>query len=252
MQVGSAALDLLLKTATVPQKNELTGRVENVPAFLHTHAFNRTGKHKTRYGVVEWHPELRKQMQDGETAVQGMLHPRYMPMLVKPRPWRRFNDGGYLTLSSMVMRGVYSRQGPSAQQLDELKKWESGLFVAGDGMKRLYEALNILGAQGWKINASVLHTMNTLWEQGGGIAGLPSRTPLTAPEPPVRLMSLVSCLDCSLGTRLCELSSSHRSVGVWRGWRVRSNRSFTRITTAARWWWGPRCRRWRCGTTGER
>ena len=104
-----------------------------MPAFLHTHLFTQRGKRRSRYGVVEWHPELRLQMSQGEAAVQDMLHPRYMPMLVKPRPWRRFNDGGYLTLSSVVMRGVYSRQGPSAHQLEELRRWESPGGPHGDG-----------------------------------------------------------------------------------------------------------------------
>jgi DNA-directed RNA polymerase len=50
----------------------------------------------------------------------------------------------------------------------------------------MYGALNILGEQGWKINKDVLKTMNALWDSGGGVAGLPSRTVTALPDPPVR------------------------------------------------------------------
>eukprot|EP00959_Pyramimonas_sp_CCMP1952_P239858 5012520-Pyramimonas_sp.AAC.1 len=38
-------------------------------------------------------------------------------MLVPPRPWRSYNDGGHLTIQSVVMRGSYSRIGPSPAQV---------------------------------------------------------------------------------------------------------------------------------------
>lgn len=55
---------------------------------------------------------------------QKDVHPRYLPMLVPPRPWRRYNDGGHITIPSVVMRGNYSRLGPSPAQLQQLQEYE--------------------------------------------------------------------------------------------------------------------------------
>ena len=42
---------------------------------------------------------------------------RPWPTVVPPRPWTRFNRGGYLREDTMVMRGHYTIHGPSKPQL---------------------------------------------------------------------------------------------------------------------------------------
>jgi len=52
-------------------------------------------------------------------------------------------------------------------------------------MPRVYDALNVLGSQSWRINPSVHETMRRAWEGGGGLADLPPRSDIALPEPPV-------------------------------------------------------------------
>ena len=33
-----------------------------------------------------------------------MIHPKHLPMLVEPRPWRKYDDGGYLIHNVPIMR----------------------------------------------------------------------------------------------------------------------------------------------------
>lgn len=45
------------------------------------------------------------------------------------------------------------------------------------------QGLDILGAVPWRLNVPVLEVVRTLWENGGGVAGLPARSRLPLPEP---------------------------------------------------------------------
>lgn len=72
-----------------------------------------------RYGSVWWDDAVMNIIND-ESVVRLALQPRYLPMIVPARPWTRYNDGGHLVLESLMMRGGYSRQGPSVAQMREL------------------------------------------------------------------------------------------------------------------------------------
>ena len=57
--------------------------------------------------------------------VAESLHPRHLPMLVKPKPWLSYNSGGYLYSRSWAMRfkdsreqEVYLRHASEAGQLE--------------------------------------------------------------------------------------------------------------------------------------
>ena len=53
---------------------------------------------------------------------------------------------------------------------------------------QVYEALNALGEQGWRINKPVLAVIEATWRAGGHIADLPpllpTASPIPAPETP--------------------------------------------------------------------
>ncbi|KAK3262316.1 hypothetical protein CYMTET_28820 [Cymbomonas tetramitiformis] len=155
-KVGAAVLNIFMTVATVRSEGA------DVSALVHSYRFKDQPKTASRYGVVEWHPEAAKLLEDAHKD-RAVEHPRYMPMLVPPRPWRRYNDGGHLTISSVVMRGAYSRAGPSPAQIAELKKYERG---SPDSFQQVYDALNVLGSQRWSINRPVFDVMSALWEKG--------------------------------------------------------------------------------------
>ena len=70
-----------------------------------------------------------------------MLMPRYLPMLVPPEPWRRYNRGAYLTFQSPVMR-VRGEEQQMRLLREADQQMESG---SGRGMQTVYDALNALG-----------------------------------------------------------------------------------------------------------
>jgi DNA-directed RNA polymerase len=192
--VGAALTNLLLNTARVkvPGPNdsafkslgdgsdggELPDLLE-VPAFYHDYTFHKGQK----YGTISWHEAFYGFMDD-EHMIRATLSPvRYMPMVTPPRPWTRFNAGGYLRSESIVMRGHYSLHGPSKKQMLALHAAQSGAEVSGaaPAFQPVLDALNVLGKTAWVINDPVLRVMEEVWARGGGKAGVPPRA--NVPDP---------------------------------------------------------------------
>jgi len=119
--------------------------------------------------------------------IRATLSPvRYMPMVTPPRPWTRFNAGGYLRSESIVMRGHYSLHGPSKKQMLALHHAQ-GVGESGNvkpGFQPVLDALNVLGKTPWVINDPVLKVMEEVWATGGGKAGVPPRSNLDDPQWP--------------------------------------------------------------------
>eukprot|EP00252_Welwitschia_mirabilis_P023890 TRINITY_DN6880_c0_g2_i1.p1 TRINITY_DN6880_c0_g2~~TRINITY_DN6880_c0_g2_i1.p1 ORF type:complete len:988 (-),score=209.84 TRINITY_DN6880_c0_g2_i1:846-3809(-) len=173
-KVGSLLLELLLQTAFIqpPADQNMDGPPDIRPAFKHTFKTTvgeKSGKKTRRYGVIECDPLLRKGI--GENA-RHMVIP-YMPMLVRPVPWTRYNKGGYLFLPSYVMRIHGARQ-----QREALKR------APPKQLGRVYQVLNILGSTKWRINNRVLDVVDKIWSEGGGIADLVDRRDIPLPEKP--------------------------------------------------------------------
>jgi DNA-directed RNA polymerase len=153
-----------------------------VPAFYHDYAFHKGQK----YGTISWHEAFYGFMDD-EHMIRATLSPvRYMPMVTPPRPWTRFNAGGYLRRESVVMRGHYSLHGPSKKQLLALHAAQSGAEGAGvpPAFQPVLDALNVLGRTAWVINDPVLRVMEEVWARGGGVAGVPPRENASDPAWP--------------------------------------------------------------------
>ena len=192
-KVGAALTNLLLNTARVkvPGPNQSAREsagdgsdggfadLLEVPAFYHDYTFHKGQK----YGTISWHEAFYGFMDD-EHMIRATLSPvRYMPMVTPPRPWTRFNAGGYLRSESIVMRGHYSLHGPSKKQMLALHAAQSGAEVSGaaPAFQPVLDALNVLGKTAWVINDPVLRVMEEVWARGGGKAGVPPRA--NVPDP---------------------------------------------------------------------
>lgn len=119
-------------------------------------------------GIVRANPALLAALQGAE--VEG-ANPKQFPMVVPPRPWTGVREGGYLRLKVPIVR-------PKLGSRSSL-----GVAEMAD-MPQVYDALNVLGAQAWRVNPFVHETMRRAWEGGGGLADLPPRADLELPEPP--------------------------------------------------------------------
>ena len=119
--------------------------------------------------------------------IRATLSPvRYMPMVTPPRPWTRFNAGGYLRTESIVMRGHYTTHGPSKRQMLALHGEQSGAEHEGrtPNFQPVLDALNVLGRTSWRINDDVLKVMEEVWATGGGRADVPPREAVPDPAWP--------------------------------------------------------------------
>lgn len=60
------------------------------PAFYHSYEYQRGQK----LGVIRLNPVVTERL--AKDGLRETLHPRHLPMLVKPKPWLTHDQGGYL------------------------------------------------------------------------------------------------------------------------------------------------------------
>lgn len=95
IKVGSFLVDRLMECAMVERtapdpKNPGNILREEQPAFFHSYEYIRGNK----LGVLKLNQVVQEKL--GRDGVRETLHPRHLPMLVKPKPWLNYNDGGYI------------------------------------------------------------------------------------------------------------------------------------------------------------
>lgn len=92
-KVGGFLIKALLDVAVVKrsERDPATGeRVEEVqPAFYQSYQFFRGNK----IGVLKMNPVIQARLD--KDSVGAAVFPRYLPMLVPPKPWTKWNSGGY-------------------------------------------------------------------------------------------------------------------------------------------------------------
>ncbi|CAM6076268.1 unnamed protein product [Sphagnum tenellum] len=172
VKVGSRLLELMMETSFVQPAadQECPDVLDLRPAFTHTLKSHHMRRNLNRtYGVIECDPLV---MLEINQSVQHMVMP-YMPMLVHPRPWLGFNEGGYLHLKSSIMR----TQGTKEQRM-------AVMDTPRESMKKVMEALDILGGTSWRIRAPILDVVEKMWADGGGLANLVDANDVGLPEKP--------------------------------------------------------------------
>ncbi|CAJ1944872.1 unnamed protein product [Sphenostylis stenocarpa] len=173
-KLGSRLVDLLIETAFVhsPVNQSADTPPDIRPAFGHRfRAISKNPEQKIlkNYGVIECDALVLAGM---DKSVKHMLMP-YMPMLVPPKRWKGYENGGYLFLTSYIMRTHGSKK-----QQDVMKN------VERKQMQKVFEALDILGDTKWRVNGRLLGVVESLWAGGGNIAGLIDRKDVPIPERP--------------------------------------------------------------------
>ena len=131
------------------------------------HAFTKvtTFKNGQRCGKIMMNRVLaEKFMKDPVSSAIA----KYLPMLVNPRPWKDFNNGGYLTHPTDVVRfrATYT----------QTKEYIQVAAKNGD-MAQIFAALDILGKTPWKINRQVFEVMVQVWNSGQAFANIPAANP---------------------------------------------------------------------------
>ncbi|KAF9354098.1 DNA-directed RNA polymerase [Mortierella sp. NVP85] len=161
-KVGSVLTSLLMDCAKVripsydPETNESI--TEEIPAFFHGYQYHKGQK----IGVIKVHNYISEIL--SKEPIGTLIHPSLLPMLVHPRPWLSYKNGGYLSAQSVIMR---IRHCP--EQFDYLRKAHNeGLLF------RVYNGLDVLGKTQWAVNKKVLATVLEAWNSGQEFAKIPA------------------------------------------------------------------------------
>lgn len=97
-----------------------------------------------------------------------LLSPMYKPMLCPPNDWAPGERGGYILL------GRYHRLVKSGHDMPDEMPDDHGPLV--------YDGVNNLQRTAWRVNPTVLRTMQRVWDLGGGFAGIPDSEDHVVPE----------------------------------------------------------------------
>jgi DNA-directed RNA polymerase len=65
-------------------------RTESQPAFYNAYEYQRGQK----LGVLKLNDAISERL--AKDSLTQTIHPRHLPMLVKPKPWLNYDDGGYI------------------------------------------------------------------------------------------------------------------------------------------------------------
>ncbi|KAJ7079600.1 DNA/RNA polymerase [Mycena belliarum] len=167
-QIGGVLVGCLMDVAEVPRtakakhSDELI--TEDQPAFYQSYEYQRGQK----LGVIRLNPVVSQRLSKDRVVV----HPRHLPMLVKPKPWVSYNEGGYLKNKTQVMRFK-----DNIEQKSYLK------YASEQGhVELVYAGLDVLGSTPWKINRRVFDVVLSVWNSGERLGKMPPAV-YDEPEP---------------------------------------------------------------------
>ncbi|CAL1697785.1 unnamed protein product [Somion occarium] len=170
VKVGAFLVDLLMDVGTVVRTavDRRTGETvsEEQPAFVHSYEYQRGHK----LGVIKLNSIVAERI--AKDTVRETLHPRHLPMLVKPKPWLGHDEGGYLYNKTSVMRYKESTE----QQIYLRQASNLG------NVELVYAALDVLSTTPWKINRDVFEVVLKVWNSGERFHKLPPAV-YDQPEP---------------------------------------------------------------------
>lgn len=170
LHIGSFLIDRLIDVAKVIRTgtNKRTGELveEEQPAFTHSYEYVRGYK----LGIIRLNPVVAERM--AKDNIRETMHPRHLPMLIKPKPWLGYNEGGYIYNKSQVMRFKDSQE-----QQQYLKHASSR-----GNVELVYAGLDVLGSTPWQINRKVFDVVLEVWNGGYRLGKLPPAV-YEEPEP---------------------------------------------------------------------
>ncbi|KAI0063332.1 DNA/RNA polymerase [Artomyces pyxidatus] len=170
VRVGSFLVDRLMEVAKVTRTatHKVTGELvtEEQPAFSHSYEYLRGYK----LGVIKINPTVSERL--AKDGLRETLHPRHLPMLVKPRPWLNYNEGGYMYNPSAAMRFKDSQE-----QQAYLKH-----ASAQGNVELVFAGLDVLGSTPWQVNRRIFDVVLQVWNAGHRLGKLPPAV-YDQPEP---------------------------------------------------------------------
>ncbi|GAB7361731.1 hypothetical protein MBLNU230_g1778t1 [Neophaeotheca triangularis] len=171
VKLGAVLVAKLVETVQVsvtrehPRTREKVTRMQ--PAF--THKMPYTGGKKI--GVLEPNHSLVEMLES--EPIPSLLAKR-LPMIVEPRPWSGFSEGGYWHYPTSIVRLKSSDKTGRTYYQAAQDKGDTGQLMAG---------LNALGKVPWVVNRNVFNVQLEAWNSGEAIANFAPLHPKIEPPP---------------------------------------------------------------------
>lgn len=131
---------------------------QNFSAFHHTYEYLKGRK----LGVIKLHEDLVKRL--GTDGVSNGILGKNLPMVVRPRPWTNWNDGGYYYSRSRVIR---------IKDSEEQKLYVQAAAKMGH-LDQIFAGLDVLGQTAWRINRKVFDVVLEVWNSEQEFAEIPA------------------------------------------------------------------------------
>ncbi|KAJ9644611.1 DNA-directed RNA polymerase [Coniosporium tulheliwenetii] len=158
VKVGAMLISKVIEVCKIPvtRTDSKTGKTVTVqePAFSHTVLFEKGRRIKTE-------------------PPRGALGAR-LPMVVEPKPWTGFREGGFLRYPTPVVR---------QRGQDDIQKVYAVAAAEKGDLDQVFAGLNVLGRTPWRINSKVFDVMAEAWNTGEAIGELAPENP-DIPYPP--------------------------------------------------------------------
>lgn len=173
LQCSAVLLSSFLESAMVNMHHTDENGKEHsqiAPAFYHTYAYV-SGK---KVGLIKPNKFVAERLSSAPLNALGLIC-KNAPMLVPPKQWTSWDEGGYWYTREEVMRTkhsleqrVYLKEASEAGQLQEI-----------------YCGLDILGETCWTINRKIFEVALNVWNSGETVADIPPPpSDLQYPEQP--------------------------------------------------------------------
>ncbi|KAL8747250.1 MAG: hypothetical protein Q9184_007627, partial [Pyrenodesmia sp. 2 TL-2023] len=175
-RIAAVLLSKLIETAKlrVFRKDPETGSIleASQPAFLHRWVYDN-GR---RIGMLSLNGSMYDHL--ARDPVAASLTQKYLPMVIEPKAWVSFREGGFLTSTEPLVR---------LPQSDEQSRRYITVAVDNGHMSQVTAGLDVLSRTPWQINGPVFETMLEAWNSGQAIGKLaPDNPDIEFPPEPAR------------------------------------------------------------------
>lgn len=137
--------------------NDTTGKTNNY----------KNKKRMNNRGTILQHPDVWTSLCN-DIDLQRKISPKMLPMIIPPKPWISFYNGGYIAVETDLIR---------TRNQDNLRR----SLQYTSGLDRLMKILTKLGSIPWRINMQILNIVEKLWLEGDGDCDLPKRKKVELP-----------------------------------------------------------------------
>jgi DNA-directed RNA polymerase len=119
----------------------------------------RSGKHSSK-AIVRF-TEGTKEWLEKQNEYHALLRPVYLPMVVEPKPWINYDNGGYLDNSKARVPFIMTRA----------KADDRDTYDLTDAL----EAVTLIQSTPFRVNHAVYDVMHAVWSAGSGIGRVPPK-----------------------------------------------------------------------------